>query len=414
MIRRCPRPTTGFYVISNEVSSDPRLSWPARGMLTYLLAKPDHWAVSVANLVNQTAEAVGIPSGRDAVYTVLRELMITRYIKRVQKRREDGTMAGVEYIVSEMPFAEEKLGDDFLTKQQVAARRRRSLAARNRSFCAVSEPEVADSLVQEAARLSASPDVCREQSSSIDPGPPTSCDGPVNSEPDVRGGQEESPPGPNSITNIDVREGGTWAAGEERQVTPPEAFSPLTDHPEAVQPDTVDTTQATTHLKKEPKRSKDSKAPARKRQPKPRSTGKAPVVELFDAATLVARGVDPQVAATWMAVRAKKRAFNSMLALDGVQEEADLAGMSLAQAIKLAARRSWQGFEAKWVKRDDAVPATAARRPRSGAQMTEDELAESMRKAKAELFGDTADFGTGNGREPTLLDREGDLWRAPS
>src|SRR5438132_1119565 len=109
MIRRCPRPTTGYYVISNEVSSDPRLSWPARGMLTYLLAKPDHWAVSVANLVNQTTEAVGIPSGRDAVYTVLRELMITRYIKRVQKRREDGTMAGVEYIVSEMPFAEEKL-----------------------------------------------------------------------------------------------------------------------------------------------------------------------------------------------------------------------------------------------------------------------------------------------------------------
>ncbi len=387
MIRRCPRPTTGFYVISNEVSSDPRLSWPARGMLTYLLSKPDHWAVSVANLVNQTAEAVGVPSGRDAVYTVLRELMITRYIKRVQKRREDGTMAGVEYIVSEMPFAEERLGHDFLTKKQLA-QRRSSLAAKKRSFAAVKESTDApapDSPSSETGQSSAPPGTTGPSSPPRDVEPPAANAAPL-------AGDAHATP-----------------AAQECTTTPANGFSPLPDHPEAVQPDTANTTQAKTDLKKERTGSKDpvARAARARSERKRRGTGKAPDIELFDASTLAAKGVDPKAAATWLVVRARKRAVNSMLALEGVEVEAAAAGLSLAQAIKTAAQNSWQGFRAAWVKPSDN---TGRRPPRSGAQMTEEELVESIRKAKAELFGEGSAPGV---TEPTLLDRDGDLWRAP-
>ncbi len=454
MIRRCPRPTGNFCVFSNDVVNDPRLSWGARGTLLYLLAKPDHWTVSVANLVNQTAEAVGVASGRDAVYTVLRELMITRYIKRVQMRRDDGTMAGVEYIVSELPFAEEELGDDFLTKKQLT-KRRSSLAAKKRSFAAlkgaasatvvdapaggVSPPSVRCGI--EPLDASALPvDISLPTDDGMDMAPMAAVEAPRDAlraddtSPDSTQPLDVAQQSPSAQAEtkpatpaqaIDVAAGASPVGGEPaaqrqaraRSTTPPRVFSPLPDHPEAVQPDTANTTQVNTHLKKRLIGSNNAVARARKTGPEPkrRSTGKAPDIELFDATTLTGMGVDPKVAATWLAVRARKRAVNSMLALEGVQAQASEAGLSLGDALRMAAENSWQGFRADWVKRNDRTSDKAARRPpRSGAQMTEEELAESMRKAKAELFGEICDGGAGNWLEPTLLDRDGDMWRAPS
>ena len=103
MIVRAPRPESNFYVLDKRIVEDGRLSWAARGLLVYLLGKPDHWQVSPAALVNETASSAA-PLGRDGVYTVLRELRAAGYIKLIQARDMDGKVGAATYAVSEIPL----------------------------------------------------------------------------------------------------------------------------------------------------------------------------------------------------------------------------------------------------------------------------------------------------------------------
>lgn len=104
-IRRAPRPDSNFYMLDKRISEDPRLSWAARGLLIFLLGKPDHWEVSVQHLVNQTADAIGKSSKRDAVYGIMRELSDAGYLIRQRGRQEGGEFSKVDYIVTETPAA---------------------------------------------------------------------------------------------------------------------------------------------------------------------------------------------------------------------------------------------------------------------------------------------------------------------
>lgn len=99
-IVRAPRPQTNFYMLDKKISEDKHLSWAARGLLVFLLGKPDHWRVSVQALVNET-DAAAMPSGRDAVYRILRELQQVGYINRAQSKSDGGTFSEVDYMVSE-------------------------------------------------------------------------------------------------------------------------------------------------------------------------------------------------------------------------------------------------------------------------------------------------------------------------
>lgn len=101
-IRRAPRPESGFYILDKKISEDKRLSWAARGLLVYLLGKPDHWQVSVAALVNETGGSAK-PTGRDGVYSLLRELESCGYLTKTQGRKSGGKFDQNDYIVSETP-----------------------------------------------------------------------------------------------------------------------------------------------------------------------------------------------------------------------------------------------------------------------------------------------------------------------
>jgi hypothetical protein len=103
VIRRGELPKERFYVLRNEIADDRRLSWGARGLLIHLLTKPEHWQVSPAALVNQTKEA-RIKTGRDGVYSLLKELEKAGYVSRQQRRSANGKMAEADYIVSEGKF----------------------------------------------------------------------------------------------------------------------------------------------------------------------------------------------------------------------------------------------------------------------------------------------------------------------
>jgi hypothetical protein len=103
VIVRAPRPEGQFYILDKRISEDKRLSWAARGLLVFLLGKPDNWQVSPAALVNEVAKTAK-PTGRDGTYGLLAELMDAGYIERKQSRNEDGTHGALHYVVSESPL----------------------------------------------------------------------------------------------------------------------------------------------------------------------------------------------------------------------------------------------------------------------------------------------------------------------
>ncbi|QSL90464.1 hypothetical protein [Pseudomonas atacamensis] len=94
-----------FYTLPTATIEDDRLSWEARGLLVYLLSKPDKWVVQPRDLVNRTKNAIGKSAGKDKVYSIINELRAAGYIYR-EFKREGGNFVGVDYEVSETPDLE--------------------------------------------------------------------------------------------------------------------------------------------------------------------------------------------------------------------------------------------------------------------------------------------------------------------
>ena len=102
-IIRAPRPEGNFYLLNKSISEDQRLSWASRGLLVFLLGKPDHWEVSTHHLIGQTKDCLGKASGRDAVRGLIRELEQAGYLRIVLERADGGEFGGRSYTVSESP-----------------------------------------------------------------------------------------------------------------------------------------------------------------------------------------------------------------------------------------------------------------------------------------------------------------------
>ncbi len=85
-----------YTVLPNHVLNDERLSWEARGLLAYLLSKPDDWRVSTRALVQAGT------AGKDKVQRVLRELEAAGYLVRRRVRGPGGKFVW-ESVVYEFP-----------------------------------------------------------------------------------------------------------------------------------------------------------------------------------------------------------------------------------------------------------------------------------------------------------------------
>lgn len=99
--------------------------------------------------------------------------------------------------------------------------------------------------------------------------------------------------------------------------------------------------------------------------------------------TLADAGVPKQVAKDWLKVRRAKSAPLTQTAWDDVFREAGLAGITAAEAVRIAAANSWQGFKASWVKK--AAPGTVP--AVSGGQNRQEALEASNRAVAARLAG---------------------------
>lgn len=97
VIRVRKRPNN-FVMLDKTFLEDDRLSFKAKGILAYLLSKPDNWKVIVGNLVKYSKD------GKSAVYAGLKELKECGYYVKTPIRSEDGRrISRWESTVYEMP-----------------------------------------------------------------------------------------------------------------------------------------------------------------------------------------------------------------------------------------------------------------------------------------------------------------------
>lgn len=84
-----------YFLMARATAQDERLSFEARGLLAYLLSKPDGWEVKVFDLTQNC--------GENRVYRILKELRSNGYMTFQRTRGEDGHFNGGVYQVYETP-----------------------------------------------------------------------------------------------------------------------------------------------------------------------------------------------------------------------------------------------------------------------------------------------------------------------
>jgi hypothetical protein len=86
-----------WAAIANSTLEDERLSFRARGILAWLLAKPDGWSVNSTTIAEHGTE------GREAVRTALRELEEFGYMVREKVRCDIGQIVTVTTVYETPP-----------------------------------------------------------------------------------------------------------------------------------------------------------------------------------------------------------------------------------------------------------------------------------------------------------------------
>lgn len=86
-----------FTSICNDLLNDTSITFRAKGLLCYLISRPPNWNANVVHLSKTFKE------GKDAIYSIVNELIEAGYIKRFQKKDRHGRVGQMEYHVFERP-----------------------------------------------------------------------------------------------------------------------------------------------------------------------------------------------------------------------------------------------------------------------------------------------------------------------
>lgn len=95
------RKKTGFTQVSNSMLEDSRLSWRAKGLLCYMLSRPDNWRINKTDLYKRGTE------GRDAMHSALNELKELGYLHIYPNQQDKGQMQGWIWEYDDTPFTAE-------------------------------------------------------------------------------------------------------------------------------------------------------------------------------------------------------------------------------------------------------------------------------------------------------------------
>ena len=84
-----------YVMVNKEWINDNKLSAKSKGILLYLLSKPDNWQVYETDIIKHMND------GRSSIRSGIKELLDEGYIHRQQKRSKDGKFGGYTYTVYE-------------------------------------------------------------------------------------------------------------------------------------------------------------------------------------------------------------------------------------------------------------------------------------------------------------------------
>ncbi|MCX4666425.1 hypothetical protein OG453_07050 [Streptomyces sp. NBC_01381] len=116
--------TTGFTVLPTATLEDSRLSFRARGILAYLIAKPDSWKVRTESIAQAGVE------GRDAVREAVKELKTLGYYRVENERNNSGHIISVTEVYD---TAQEWVAKEYADKEarRIAHKVKRKLEQEN-------------------------------------------------------------------------------------------------------------------------------------------------------------------------------------------------------------------------------------------------------------------------------------------
>lgn len=94
-----------YFLMLRETAQDRNLSYEARGMLAYILSRPDDWHVQVDDLIMKSTDGKVTKAGKSKVYGILDELADARYIVKPKRFQDDkGKYIWTPYEVYERPY----------------------------------------------------------------------------------------------------------------------------------------------------------------------------------------------------------------------------------------------------------------------------------------------------------------------
>lgn len=101
-IIRAPRNRDNpYFALRRKSAQDTRLSFEARGALSYLLSKPGDWDINLADLMREGG------CGRDRALRILKELESCGYLSKEEQTRDDlHRFNPVVLVLHEMPLTE--------------------------------------------------------------------------------------------------------------------------------------------------------------------------------------------------------------------------------------------------------------------------------------------------------------------
>lgn len=103
-----------FSIVDNKVIEDERLSFKARGLLIYMLSKPDDWKFHTEELAKHSSQ-----EGLSAVRTALKEIEKCGYLKRKRERSSKGTFTSQDWLLTDKPLSSPQVENPHVDKPQV-------------------------------------------------------------------------------------------------------------------------------------------------------------------------------------------------------------------------------------------------------------------------------------------------------
>lgn len=103
-----------FLVVDNKIIEDKRLSFKARGLLIYMLSKPDDWKFWTSELVKRSAK-----DGISSIRTALKELEAAGYLTRKRERSSKGTFTSQDWILTDKPAFQPQVEKPHVDNPQV-------------------------------------------------------------------------------------------------------------------------------------------------------------------------------------------------------------------------------------------------------------------------------------------------------